>query len=76
MDWDDISSIFRRPRGLKLSSSISWGKPSVCTVKSPDIQVSASQRAVFTDLVFARYNGTCVWTYGIVSSDVEALRHK
>ena len=29
MDWDDTSSIFRRPRGFMLSSSISWGKPSV-----------------------------------------------
>ena len=27
-------------------------------------------------LVFARYNGACVWTYGIVSPDVEALWHK
>jgi hypothetical protein len=40
------------------------------------MQISASQRAVFADPVLARYNGPCVWTYGIVSPDVEALRHE
>jgi hypothetical protein len=74
MDWVDISFTFRRTSEFMHSSLIFWVKPLVGIMKTS--QAFANNRASHTDFVFDRYNGTCVWAYGILPPDAEAFRHK